>query len=97
MSLQQQQHNTERDHKMTTSRALSFCLLHELYIFPTDLVQRNIRQWWKRNCSSKASLCIQDAKNSQWENLDITVSNDRLRSRKEILLFFLDQEVESKL
>lgn len=54
---------TQEHHRMTrTSNALSFCLLHESYMFPTDLVERSIRQWWKRNCSSKALLCIQDAK-----------------------------------
>lgn len=64
-----------------------FCLLHESYLFPTELVERNIRQWWGKNCSSKAVICIQDTQNSQWEHLDRTVSNHGLISRKETLLF----------
>lgn len=48
------------------TKSTVFVLLHELYIFPTEQVECNIRQWWKK-CNQKP-LCIQDAKNSQWEN-----------------------------
>lgn len=50
----------------------------------------------EKKCSSKALICIQDAQNSQWENLDRTVSNYGLRSTKETLLFVFSAKKKKK-